>query len=55
MQYELMSQEAGVTTIQYLKQGWKQISICSISDSTALKNPLDRLSMLPGNYKKNRK
>lgn len=29
------------------------INICSINDITVLKNPLDRLSTLPGNYKKN--
>lgn len=49
-----MSQETGATT-QYLEHGRKQINICNISDITAVENPLDRLSTLSGNYKKNRK
>lgn len=45
-----MSQE--MVSPCYLKQGRKQINICTVSDITALQNPLDRLATLPRNYKR---
>lgn len=52
-QYELMSQETGATN-SVLNMAGNRL-ICSMSDITALKSPLDRLPTLPGNYKKNKK
>jgi len=38
----------------YQKQARKQINICSVYDITTIKQSMDRLSILSGNYKKNR-